>query len=86
MCHCWFAWNVENVRRDLRVMDTGMISALISGLVLIAVVVLYVLMQQIHRLVNSRLTEALDNIEKLQKQVEELGGEPAPPVRDRGDQ
>lgn len=67
-------------------MDTGMVSALISGLVLIAVVVLYVLMQQIHRLVNSRLTEALDNIEKLQSQVETLGGPKAPPVRDRGDQ
>lgn len=67
-------------------MDTGMISALISGLVLIAVVVLYALMQQIHRLVNSRLTEALDNIEKLQKQVQDLGGPDAPPKRDRGDQ
>lgn len=73
-----------------------MISAIISSVVLLAVVVMYVLTtrrfdaaevqsQEIHKLVNSQLTAALDSIEALQKKVENLGGPKAPPVRDRGD-
>lgn len=37
--------------------------------------------EQIHVLVNSRLSEAIDKIENLEARVEELGGEPAPQTR-----
>lgn len=66
-------------------MDAATISAVISSLTLISMVILYVLSQKIHKLVNSRLTEALDQIETLQKAVETLGGPRAPPKRDHGD-
>lgn len=66
-------------------MDAATISAVISSLTLISMVILYVLSQKIHKLVNSRLTEALDQIETLQKAVEMLGGPRAPPKRDHGE-
>lgn len=66
-------------------MDAATVSSIISVLVLVAVGLLYVLNMQIHKLVNSRLTEALDSIESLQKQVQKLGGPKAPPPRDRGE-
>jgi hypothetical protein len=35
----------------------------------------------IHTLVNSRLDATLDSVERLQAEVEKLGGEAAPPTR-----
>ena len=66
-------------------MNPEFIAISISGLTLFAVGALYMLNRQIHRLVNSRLTAALDEIEKLQRSVQNLGGPKAPPKRDRGE-
>lgn len=76
-------------------MDAGMISAIISGVVLLAIVVLYILtnsrfakveahVSDTYLLLRNPLKEALDKIDDLHKNIEELGGPEAPPVRDRG--
>lgn len=57
-------------------------AAFISGIALIVSV--YIgghQLPQIHELVNSRLSEALYQIEALQAKVERLGGPIAPPTR-----
>lgn len=39
---------------------------------------------EVHILVNQRLTDTLDKVEKLEARVEALGGEKAPPQREPG--